>query len=45
MTFGSIPSGSSDSVTGLYETDDLEAEPVLPGFRCKLADVLPARST
>jgi Uma2 family endonuclease len=32
-----------ESVTGLYETDDLEAEPVLPGFRCKLADVLPAR--
>lgn len=29
------------SITGVFETDELEAEPVLPGFRCKLADVLP----
>lgn len=28
----------------IFENEELEAEPVLPGFRCKLAAVLPAPS-
>jgi Uma2 family endonuclease len=30
----------SGAFTGVYENDELEAEPVIPGFRCRLGDVL-----
>jgi Uma2 family endonuclease len=29
----------SDSIRGVHEAEELEAEPVLPGFRCRLSDV------
>ncbi|QDV37807.1 hypothetical protein ElP_57540 [Tautonia plasticadhaerens] len=31
------------SIAGLAEEDDLDGEDVLPGFRCRLGDVLPPR--